>query len=502
MPQLYTLLATRVHREATQIPKSVRTHLYCCGFVTIDTQVELLSVSELTSGLNRHLRQFGDGWVEGEVQNWYVSPRGHAFFALADEASVLQCRMWAQDVPPRERCPDQGQLIAAHFERPEVWGAKGRLQLSVDVIRATGEGELLRRQAETLKLLQRDGLTDPRRRPPLPTFPRRVGLIAGRGSDAREDVITHLRDRFPPVEIAFCAAAVEGRHAVVSIIEALARLSEEPGVEVIVVARGGGSVTDLFPFSDERLCRAIFACGIPVVTSIGHTRQRPNCDHVAAACAHVPAKTAELVVPSAADLTAEIGRFDDALNNARRELRELRTEVADRVEAVDSRSRLQRTRAELTGASELISVRAEGFYGARRLETQRRLEQLARGRQRVVATRERLEDLSGRVNASAPRIRRRNLDYETAVRRHEHQIRQAADRRVDRMREQVRHLSAVIRARDFRARGWMLAATTEGQPVRSAAGLAPGDRLELHLHDGHAAAKVEQVETSHQGEEH
>jgi exodeoxyribonuclease VII large subunit len=470
--------------------------------VTIDTQVELLSVSELTSGLNRHLRQFGDGWVEGEVQSWYVSPRGHAFFTLADERSVLDCRMWAQDVPPAEHCPGQGQLIAAHFERPEIWGAKGRLQLSVDAIRATGEGELLRRQAETLKLLQRDGLTDPRRRPPVPSFPRRVGLIAGRGSDAREDVITHLRDRFPPVDIAFCAAAVEGRHAVPSIIGALARLSEEPGVDVIVLARGGGSVSDLFPFSDERLCRAIFACGVPVVTSIGHTKQRPNCDHVAAACAHVPAKTAELVVPSAADLTSEISRVGGVLADTRDRVRTLRTEVADLVAAADPRLGLQRTRAELTGASELISVRADGFYGARRLEMQRRLEQLVRGRQRGAATRERLEDLLGRVNASTPRIRRRNLDYGTAVSRHERQIDRAAGRRVDRMREQVRHLIAVVRARDFRERGWMLGATAGGEPVRSASGVAPGDRLELHLHDGRAAARVEQVEVTEQGEQH
>jgi exodeoxyribonuclease VII large subunit len=137
---------------------------------------------------------------------------------------------------------------------------------------------------------------------------------------------------------------------VASIIEALARLSQEPGVEVIVVARGGGSVTDLFPFSDERLCRAIFACGVPVVTSIGHTKQRPNCDHVAAGCAHVPAKTAELVVPSAVDLVAEIGRFDAVLDDARDGLRELRDRVVDRLAPADPRARLERTRAELTGA--------------------------------------------------------------------------------------------------------------------------------------------------------
>jgi exodeoxyribonuclease VII large subunit len=469
--------------------------------LTIDTQVELLTVSELTSGLNRHLRQFGDGWVEGEIQSWHVSPRGHAFFALADEDAVMQCRMWAQDVPPPEQCPAQGQLIMAHFDRPEIWSAKGRLQLSVDAIRATGDGELLRRQAETLKLLQRDGLTDPARHPALPPFPRRVGVIAGRGSDASEDVITHLRDRFPPIEIAFCAAAVEGRHAVPSIIGALGRLAGEPGIDVIVLARGGGSVTDLFPFSDERLCRAIFACGVPVVTSIGHTRQRPNCDHVAAACAHVPAKTAELVVPSAAELIAGINAFDAVLNAARDGIRNLRDEVADRVQAVDPRTRLDALRRELTGAADVIAVRAEGFYSARRLELHRWLEQLARGRQQLAGTRDRLEDLYGRVSASAPRIRRRYDDYEAALTRHERQTRQAVERTFAARRDQARHQIAVIRARDFRERGWLLGATERGQPVRSIADVAPGQRLELHLHDGRAVTRLEQVEVDQRGEE-
>jgi exodeoxyribonuclease VII large subunit len=475
--------------------------LYLHGFVTIDTQVELLSVSELTSGLNRHLRRFGDGWVEGEVQQWYVSPRGHAFFTLADEDAVLQCRMWAQDVPPPERCPAQGQLITAHFDRPEVWNAKGRLQLSVDRIRATGDGELLRRQAEILKLLQRDGLTDPHRRPPLPTFPRRVGVIAGRGSDAGEDVVTHLRDRFPPVRIAFRAASVEGRHAVPSIIAALGRLCDEPGVDVIVLARGGGSVTDLFPFSDERLCRAIFACGVPVVTSIGHTRQRPNCDHVAAACAHVPAKAAELVVPSAAELAAEIDRAGAVLDAARDSIHALREDIAGRLEAADPSRRLDALRREMTAASGVIAARADGFYGARRLELQRWVEQLARGRQLVATTRDRAADLCARVAASVPRIRRRHADYEAALTRLERQSRQGVERAVAGRREAARQEAAVIRAHDFRERGWMLGADEHGQPVRSAAGLAPGHTLALHLHDGHAVTRIEQVETEDQGEE-
>ena len=121
-------------------------------------------------------------------------------------------------------------------------------------------------------------------------------MIAAR-NDANIDVIQALRERFPPQDIVFCAASVQGVHAVGSVIDALGRLQAVEGVDVIVVARGGGSTADLLAFDDERLCRAIFACAVPVITSIGHTKDRPNCDHVAAAFAPVPAKAAELADP-------------------------------------------------------------------------------------------------------------------------------------------------------------------------------------------------------------
>jgi exonuclease VII large subunit len=178
----------------------------------------------------------------------------------------------------------------------------------------------------------------------------------------------------------------------------------------------------------------------------------------------------------------------------------LRGEIGERVEAADPRARVAGLRTELNGAAALVGARAEGFYENRRLETQRCLERLDRGRQRAASTRDRVEDLLGRVSASAPRLRRRYADYGTAVGRHERQLRQAADRRVERMREQARHLVTVIRARDFRERGWMLGATERGQPVRSAADLAAGERIELHLHDGRAWSRVEQVEPEDQGE--
>lgn len=500
----------------------------------ISTQTNVQTVSELTTALNRHLREFGDGWVEGEVRKWFVSQRGHVFFTIADEETVLDCRIWSSEAPPRDEHPAEGQLVKAHFVRSELWGAKGKFQLSVDHVEATGEGELLRRAAEILERLERDGLTDPARKRRLQAFPRRVGLIAG--PDTFVDVVTHLRARFSPVEILSCRATLEGKRAVGEIVDAIGRLSQQRRVDVIVVARGGGSITDLFPFSDERLCRAIAACGVPVVTAIGHTPHRPNCDHVAAACAHVPAKVAELVVPSSIELAGELGRIEDELDAIPGRVAGQDADVAALEAGLDPHGRLERCRDEVEAGVRELALGADGFYGERRREIERWSEQLARVRDQVPRLRERVEERLGRVEGSRAHIRRRYSDYRTAVARHSRDARQAflrltargrelveteqarlrpaitrrlelererttavlggmpatANRRLERSCEAVGALIAVIRAHDFRERGWLLASTDRG-PVRSINDLRAGDRLELRLHDGRASAQVEDI---------
>ena len=246
--------------------------------------------------------------------------------------------------------------------RPSPLRARGLLcasrrhQAVLDRVRPTGDGELLRRRAETLQRLRADGLCDPDRRKPLPAFPRRVGVIAAR-NDANIDVIQALRRRFPPQDIVFCAASVQGVHAVGSVIDALGRLQAVEGVDVIVLARGGGSTADLLAFDDERLCRAIFACAVPVITSIGHTKDRPNCDHVAAAFAPVPAKAAELAIRlSAADLLEELDRHRVALARVFERPRAMVERMGELLHS--SRTRVTRKRLDLIAALDRRSAEA------------------------------------------------------------------------------------------------------------------------------------------------
>jgi exodeoxyribonuclease VII large subunit len=263
-----------------------------------DTPV--FGVSDVASGLKALLGQLPGGIIEGEVREIKTSPAGHCYLTLADEAASLSAIIWRGRVAACSPLPSPGDLVQARFAKVDLYAPRGSLSLIVTSLRPTGEGEILRRREEVRLRLEAEGLTDPARHLALPAFPRRVGLVAGAGSDARADVIRALREHFPPQDITFMPALVQGVSAPKSVIHALRTLAAHEGVEAIIVARGGGSALDLAPFDDEALCRAIFACPVPVITSIGHTQDRPNCDLVASAFAPVPARAAELAVARSA----------------------------------------------------------------------------------------------------------------------------------------------------------------------------------------------------------
>jgi exodeoxyribonuclease VII large subunit len=405
------------------------------------------SVAQVASRIDGALRGLGDGWIEGEVTAIGVHrSSGHVYLTLADESASLDACIWKGRVARCRPLPAKGDLVQAHYERVGFYAPRGATKLILDRVRPTGDGELLRRRAETLRRLQADGLCDPDRRKPLPTFPRRVGVIAALG-DANVDVIQALRRRFPPQEIVFCAASVQGVHAVGSVIDALGRLQAAEGVDVIVVARGGGSTADLLAFDDERLCRAIFACAVPVITSIGHTKDRPNCDHVAAAFAPVPAKAAELAIRhSAVELLDELDRHRTTLGRVLDRPRLMVDRMGELLQA--SRSRVTRKRLDLIAALDRRSAEAMREL-RRRLTTQRQ-----------------------------------------AVDRDASRLGPATERLLARHGERIAALGAVIDAKDFRRRGWVMATDDHGHPIESVADLHPADSLGLSFADGEVTATI------------
>ncbi|MFZ5850609.1 MAG: exodeoxyribonuclease VII large subunit [Actinomycetota bacterium] len=247
--------------------------------------------------------RLGRVWVEGQVTQVSRRPgAGMVFLTLrdpvADVSLQVTCPRAAYDalVPPLS----DGARVVVHA-RPELFLARGSLSLAATEIRPVGVGELLARLERLRRTLAAEGLFAAERKRPLPFLPEVVGLVCGRGSAAEHDVLENTRRRWPSVRFRVCNVAVQGPYAVTEVVGALRELDADPAVEVIVVARGGGSVEDLLPFSDETLLRAVAACRTPVVSAIGHEQDAPLLDLVADARASTPTDAAKRVVPDVAE---------------------------------------------------------------------------------------------------------------------------------------------------------------------------------------------------------
>ncbi|MGV0750177.1 exodeoxyribonuclease VII large subunit [Mycolicibacter minnesotensis] len=254
--------------------------------------------------------RLGSVWVEGQLTQINLRPGVRTVFMVlrdpaADMSLTVTCSPEMVASAP-VKLTEGTQVVVCG--KPNFYTARGTFSLRLSEIRAVGIGELLARIERLRRLLDAEGLFDPRLKRPLPFLPGTIGLITGRASAAERDVMTVAGTRWPAVRFAVRNTAVQGPTAVAQIVEALRYLDADEAVEVIVLARGGGSVEDLLPFSDETLCRAIAACRTPVVSAIGHEPDSPLCDLVADLRAATPTDAAKRIVPDAA---AEQALVDD-----------------------------------------------------------------------------------------------------------------------------------------------------------------------------------------------
>jgi exodeoxyribonuclease VII large subunit len=241
-------------------------------------------------------------WVEGQIAQLNArASSGMVFLTLRDPSSdvSLQVTAYRSVFAGLGRPPREGDRVVVHGEF-NFYAARGSLSFRVDEVHPVGIGELLARLERIRALLAAEGLTSADRKKPLPFLPRLVGLITGHASAAESDVLTNARLRWPAVQFRVENPVVQGPSAVPQILRALATLDADPDVDVIVLARGGGSVEDLLPFSDETLCRAVAACGTPVVSAIGHEPDHPIVDDVADLRCSTPTDAGKRVVPDAA----------------------------------------------------------------------------------------------------------------------------------------------------------------------------------------------------------
>lgn len=274
---------------------------------------QAVQVHEVLSRLKDVIKNLPAVWVEGQLSE--VNERSNVTFAkfrdLNAEASI-------SIMSPRSALGEDIKYLVEGSHvllkvLPEIWPRRGELQWRVQAIRPVGLGELLARLEALKQLLAAEGLFDAKRKKSLPFLPRKVGLICGRDSDAKYDVIVNAQSRWPLIEFAVKEVAVQGANAVKEVAAAIKELAADDEVDVIVIARGGGSLEDLLPFSDEGLIRLVASINKPIVSAIGHEQDNPLLDYVADVRASTPTDAARKIVPS---LIEEI----DLIKNLQRRL--------------------------------------------------------------------------------------------------------------------------------------------------------------------------------------
>jgi exodeoxyribonuclease VII large subunit len=281
-----------------------------------------IPASWTVSEVNRYLRDLlesdhnlQDLWVQGEVSNLSRPRSGHIYFTIKDANASLRCVMWRGLAQYQTFIPKEGDAIEVHGSI-SVYEVAGQYQLYADRIRPRGEGALYQEFLRLKGALQAEGLFDESRKRPLPPQPGRIGIVTSPTGAALRDILDTLRRRYPLGEIILAPTAVQGREAPPGIVQALQDLNQFVQPDVILLARGGGSIEDLWAFNDENVARAIAASQAPVVTGVGHQTDFTIADFVADLRAPTPTAAAEMATPDRADLLTLLGEIDQRLGRA------------------------------------------------------------------------------------------------------------------------------------------------------------------------------------------
>jgi exodeoxyribonuclease VII large subunit len=332
---------------------------------------KVYSVSAFNRRLAGYVGRVRDVWVEGEVAELRRNPAWATVFLTLKDARTGACLSATMQRGRFDRIEPplaEGERVQANGGL-QLYEARGELSFRLAAIERVGAGDHAARLAELKRRLTAEGLFAPERKRRLPRFPRAVGLLTGADAAARGDVIAAITTRYPAVRLVVAETRVQGPYAVGAITSTLARLAACEGVDVVILARGGGSFEDLLPFSDERVVRAVAASPVPVVSAVGHEQDEPLCDLAADVRAPTPTAAARLVVPDLDELRAGLGRARQRLD-------------AGAARALErDRGRLARSRERLTAAPGLFFERRRAALdrAAARLQALSPRATLARG---------------------------------------------------------------------------------------------------------------------------
>ncbi len=433
---------------------------------------QILTISQL----NRRARQllethFSLLWVRGEISNLSRPSSGHWYFTLKDKDAQIRCAMFRNRNSLVAKPPRDGDQVLVRG-RVSLYEARGDYQLIAEHLEADGAGLLQQRFEELKNRLAAEGLFDSERKQPLPRHPTRIGVISSPTGAAVRDILHVLARRAPWIPVSLYPAAVQGRDAPGELMAALALAQRDKRCDVLILARGGGSIEDLWAFNDEALARAIAASTLPVVSAVGHETDFTIADFVADCRAPTPSAAAELVSPDGWQLAAQLSKDAKALTRA----------MARRL--AHWRQHLDWLRKRLRGPADLLREQAQHLD---HLE----IRLLNANRRQLANSRERLDRLRARLQAASPARRyalhRVNLDNLAS------RLDKAIQRRLDRHHQRLNALAATLQAVSPLAtleRGYAIARDREGHVVKSITVVEPGDTLDLMVADGNLSCVV------------
>jgi exodeoxyribonuclease VII large subunit len=444
------------------------------------------AVGQYAARLRERLRGFAHVQVFGEVFG-FKAGRAKVWFELRDANGALPCSMWRKDFDALGLgvLSDGAQVVAAggcDFY-PGSRTASPAFSFAVESLRVAGEGDLLAQLEQLRRRLHAEGLFAPQKALPRPALPRCIGVVTGESGKARDDVLAGLRRRGWEGRLVWAFAPVQDRHAAPAVTRALIDLASVAEVELAIVARGGGSLADLFAFCDETLCRTVALLRVPVIASVGHHTDRTLLDDVAAVACSTPTHAAEAAVPLDCAI-ARLGLTRAAARLAREQARVPAARAA--LALATGRMARQGRRAVVERARTLARLsRAPAHHvGRHRTRLHQQLRELRAATRRAVAEGERATGLRGsalarKAAAASARVERTTLPA-AAVER-------AAVAALGTRRRELERIRATLAAHDPQRtleRGYALVEDASGEPVVSAAAARSRDELTIRLHDG------------------
>lgn len=447
-------------------------------------QRKVFSVTEITESIKTDLEdKYSDIWVEGEIGSFKLSGPGHAYFNLKDDNSLISAVIFAGSMRSI-KCPIKDGLKVLAFGRVSVYPPRGNYQLIITRLEASGLGNL-QQAFEALKAkLSAEGLFDESRKRPLPLLPRRIGIVTSKTGAALQDILKVLYRRFPNARVVIAHTQVQGSDAAPQIVQAIKNLhqTDEP-IDVIIVARGGGSIEDLWPFNEEIVARAVSQSEIPIISGVGHEVDFTICDFVADLRAPTPSAAAELVVKRKEDMESEVLGFTEYL---RRHMRQLVDNSRDRLNNISQRPVLSRPHQ----AIEPYLQRLDDLSG-----------QLERGigyfleRMKSQVSHSRLVlDKHSPTNQVKMAFQQQATLEQKLLRCYKHQI-EILNEKLENKAGRLQALSPL----SILGRGYSIVFTEQGEAIRDSASVKENDIIRVRLHKGQLKAKVMEKENPSNG---